>query len=180
VRRINLRISGKLGLVAGIGVVLVCGMLANEWVGNQSIAHSSRLVIINYSNKANAPAAEPAMARARVAIRDVEDAATSERVTTSLAALNAAISEAAREIDAAAKRATRKVMQDHYAETLRFIDTYKTAATDLTEAQKASIRRRASTPWRAASMRCRPGPRRSTHCSRHPALPARQSIAISK
>jgi hypothetical protein len=36
--RFNFRIGTKLGLTAGIGVVLVGGMLANQLVGNQSVA----------------------------------------------------------------------------------------------------------------------------------------------
>ncbi|MDB5631469.1 MAG: putative methyl-accepting chemotaxis receptor/sensory transducer [Tardiphaga sp.] len=37
-RKFHFRIGAKLGLTAGIGVVLVGGMLANEILGNQSVA----------------------------------------------------------------------------------------------------------------------------------------------
>ena len=36
--RFNFRIGTKLGLTAGIGVVLVAGMLVSRLLGNQSIA----------------------------------------------------------------------------------------------------------------------------------------------
>ena len=50
--RFSFRIGTKLGLTAGIGVLLVGGMLANQVLGNRSIAESNHLVIINYLNKA--------------------------------------------------------------------------------------------------------------------------------
>ena len=59
--RFNFRIGTKLGLTAGLGVVLVAGMLTNQLMGNQSITVLSRLVLINTSNKANAQAADSAI-----------------------------------------------------------------------------------------------------------------------
>jgi methyl-accepting chemotaxis protein len=140
VRKIrNLRISGKLGVVAGLGVLLVCGMLANQFFGNQSIETSSRLVITNFQNRSNAQAADAAMGRARVAIRDVLDAANAEQINAAVQTLDAALAEARREVDAAARRATRKVMQDHYGETLKHIDAFKAATAELTGAHKTGI-----------------------------------------
>lgn len=52
--RFNFKIGTKLGITAGIGVVLVAGMLANQIIGNQSIEQSSKLVVINTANRANA------------------------------------------------------------------------------------------------------------------------------
>jgi hypothetical protein len=52
--RFSFRISTKLGRTAGIGVVLVGGMLANQLSGNQSIVEASRSVSANYSNKSSA------------------------------------------------------------------------------------------------------------------------------
>ena len=49
-RWFKFRIGTKLGLTAGIGVVLVGGILTNQMLGNQSIAESNRLVMINYLN----------------------------------------------------------------------------------------------------------------------------------
>src|ERR1700730_17752786 len=69
--RINFRIGTKLGLTAGIGVVLVAGMLANQLLGNQSIAILSGWVVINTSNNANAQAADSAILRAQLAVLDV-------------------------------------------------------------------------------------------------------------
>ncbi|WYL60064.1 hypothetical protein WKW75_40245 [Bradyrhizobium ottawaense] len=67
------RIGTKLGIVTGVSVVLVCGMLTNQMLGNRSIAESNRLVTINYLNKGNAQAAQTAMARAQLAARSSRD-----------------------------------------------------------------------------------------------------------
>ena len=64
--RFKFRIGTKLGLTAGIGVVLVGGILLNQMLGNWSIAESNRLVGINYLNKGNAQATQTAMARAQI------------------------------------------------------------------------------------------------------------------
>jgi hypothetical protein len=52
----NFSIGTKLGVIAGPGVALVGGMLGKLMLGNQSIAESNRLVIINHLNKGNARA----------------------------------------------------------------------------------------------------------------------------
>jgi hypothetical protein len=72
--RFNFRIGTKLGLTAGIGVVLVAGMLVSQLVGNQSIALLSGWVIINTSNKANSQATESAVLRAQLAALEISGA----------------------------------------------------------------------------------------------------------
>ena len=59
----NLRIGAKLGIAAGVSVLLVGGMLANQVLGNQSVAESNRLLIINYLNKGNAQSVQTSMGR---------------------------------------------------------------------------------------------------------------------
>ena len=68
------RIGTKLGIVTGISVLLVGGILTNQMLGNQSIAESNRLVIINYLNKGNAQSAQTAMARAQLAADEIGSA----------------------------------------------------------------------------------------------------------
>ena len=53
--RFNFRIGTKLGLTAGIGVVLVGGMLTSQLISNEQIAELSRMVVINYRQQGQCP-----------------------------------------------------------------------------------------------------------------------------
>lgn len=133
------RIGTKLGIVTGVSIVLVCGMLTNQMLGNRSIAESNRLVTINYLNKGNAQAAQTAMARAQLAALEIGSASTAGEVDKFLEMLRARASEAGVEIDAATDRATRKVTQDAYRETKKFVDAYLASGIELAGAQKTVI-----------------------------------------
>src|SRR5215213_7267816 len=85
--RFKFRIGTKLGLTAGIGVVLVGGILLNQMLGNWSIAESNRLVGINYLNKGNAQATQTAMARAQI---DALEIGSASSVTTNSSICSAA------------------------------------------------------------------------------------------
>ncbi|RXH40772.1 methyl-accepting chemotaxis protein [Bradyrhizobium zhanjiangense] len=135
----KLRIGTKLGIVTGINVLLVGGILTNQMLGNQSIAESNRLVIINYLNKGNAQAAQTAMARAQLAALELGSAPSVGEVDKLLETLRNHATEAGTEIDAARERATRKVTQDAYREARKFVDTYLASAVELAAAQKAVI-----------------------------------------
>ena len=74
------RIGTKLGLTAGIGIILVGGILTNQMIGNRSIAESNRLVNINYLNKSNAQATQTAMARAQLAALEIGSAPSAGEV----------------------------------------------------------------------------------------------------
>ncbi|ABD85640.1 methyl-accepting chemotaxis protein [Rhodopseudomonas palustris] len=133
------RIGTKLGLTTGIGVLLVGGMLTNEWLGNDSIATSSRLVLVNTSNKANAQAADAAMLRAQLAIRDLSDVQTGEQLDGSARKGRDAITEAKREIEAAEQRATREVTKTAYREIRPLLERSDALIGELTAARKSAI-----------------------------------------
>ncbi|PJG53980.1 chemotaxis protein [Bradyrhizobium forestalis] len=114
-------------------------MLTNQMLGNRSIAESNRLVTINYLNKGNAQAAQTAMARAQLAALEIGSAASAGEVDRLLEILRTRASEAGAEIDAATERATRKVTQDAYRETRKFVDAYLASGVELAGAQKAII-----------------------------------------
>ena len=148
-RSFKLRIGAKLGIAAGVSVLLVGGMLANQTLGNQSIMESNRLVIINYLNKGNAQSVQTAMARAEIASIEIASAQSVGKVDEFLQVLRTKVTEAGAEIDAAAQRATRKVTQDAYRETKKFADDYLTSAVELAAAQKAVIGAAANSGVRA-------------------------------
>jgi methyl-accepting chemotaxis protein len=137
--RFKFRIGTKLGLTAGIGVVLVGGILLNQMLGNWSIAESNRLVGINYLNKGNAQATQTAMARAQIDALEIGSALSVGEVDKFLELLRTHATEAGTEIDAATERATRKVTQDAYREAKKFADAYLASAVELAAAQKAVI-----------------------------------------
>ncbi|MDB5653021.1 MAG: putative methyl-accepting chemotaxis receptor/sensory transducer, partial [Tardiphaga sp.] len=136
---VNFRIGTKLGLTAGVGVLLVAGMLINQMQSNQSIAQSSRLVVVNTSNKANAQTAEAAIARAQLASLEVSIALTPERLNQSHETMRASLAEASVEIDAAEQRATRQQVKDLYREIKKFIEVLQAAGNDLAAARKADL-----------------------------------------
>ncbi|MEH2530697.1 methyl-accepting chemotaxis protein [Bradyrhizobium sp. AZCC 1588] len=137
--RFKFRIGTKLGLTAGIGVILVGGILTNQMLGHRSIVESNRLVIINYLNKGNAQATQTAMARAQLAALEIGAAPSVGEVDKFLEILRTHATEAGTEINAATERATRKVTQDAYREARKFVDAYLASAVELAAAQKAVI-----------------------------------------
>jgi methyl-accepting chemotaxis protein len=137
--RFNFRIGTKLGLTAGIGVVLVAGMLVSQIVGNQSIALLSRWVVINTSNKANSQAAESAILRAQLAALEISGATSVDRLDKSLQALRTSLAAAEAEIGAAEHRAVRAESKDQFREMKTFVGTSLAAGTDLARAREAVI-----------------------------------------
>jgi methyl-accepting chemotaxis protein len=137
--RSNFRIGTKLGLTAGIGVVLVGGMLASQLVSNQSIAELSRMVVINTSNKANAQAADSAMARARLAAQEISIAPSDDRLESNLKALRVAFTEAGTEIDAALNRARREEAKTLYREIKTYLDASLQAGSEFAVARGAVL-----------------------------------------
>jgi len=99
--RFNFRIGTKLGITAGIGVVLVGGMLINQLLGNWSISESSTMVIVNTANAANAKAAETAMLRAQFAAREIGLALSPDALEATLRSLNESTAEAGEQAAAA-------------------------------------------------------------------------------
>jgi methyl-accepting chemotaxis protein len=137
--KFNFRIGAKLGLTAGIGVVLVGGMLANQLLGNQSIAILSRWVVINTSNKANAQTADSAILRAQLAAMEITAAPSADQLDKSLQALRTNLAQAGTEIDAAAERAIRAEAKQMYRDMKTFIDTSPAAGTELATARAAVL-----------------------------------------
>lgn len=152
---LKLRIGTKLGLTAAASIVLVAGMLINQMVGNGSIAESSRLVLINTSNKADAQSADAAITRAQLAIQQITLARSNEQLDTTLNQLRGDIAEASKHMDDAGHRATRQEMRDSYAAIRKAIDGIQTTGTELSAVQKSVLetqtsRNQASQAWSKA------------------------------
>jgi methyl-accepting chemotaxis protein len=137
--RFNFRIGTKLGLTAGIGVVLVGGMLANEMLGNQSIASSSRLVLINTSNKADSLGADGAITRVQVAMQDVGAATSETQLEGGLNIATENLAKATAFMDAAEQRATREGTKDAYRAIKKLLERYLAVAKEFAAAEKAAL-----------------------------------------
>jgi methyl-accepting chemotaxis protein len=137
--RFNFRIGTKLGLTAGIGVVLVAGMLTNEIVGNQSIAESSGLVLVNTANKADAQGADIGLARAQIALRDIGVANSAERLEKGVQAMQANLAAAGVHIEAALQRATLEPSRVIFREIAELLKQALTVGNELAAARTVVI-----------------------------------------
>jgi methyl-accepting chemotaxis protein len=135
----NFRIGTKLGITAGVSVLLVGSMLVNQMLGNRSITESSNMVLINTSNKANAQSAEAAMLRSQLALRDIAIAISVETLDAGVRALRESSAEAVTQVEAAMQRARRDEMKLLYRDLKASIEGYATAGSELAGAQKAAI-----------------------------------------
>ena len=134
--RFDFRIGTKLGLTAGIGVILVGGMLANQLYGNQSIMAISTLLISNYSNRGNAQTADTAMAHAELAAMEISQARSLEQIDQSFPIFRENLTVAAAQLETARKRAARPPVIEGYRAAGAFVGDYLTAGTELAAAQK--------------------------------------------
>jgi methyl-accepting chemotaxis protein len=153
--KLKLRISSKLGVLAGLSVVLVAGMLTNEQVGLRLMNDSAELVQVNYLNLDNAQAAGLAMVRARIAVSELMLTDTVTDADKSTAEARAQLAMAALEFDAAEGRARRQQTKDIYRAAKAGTEAYLAATLKLAAAQKQSLaaadaRRRASTSLNSA------------------------------
>jgi adenylyl-sulfate kinase len=134
-RRFKFRIGTKLGLTAGIGVILVGGMLTSQLISSEQIAELSRMVVINTANKANAQAAGAAMTRARLAVVEISVAKSADRLAAHSLAFRKSVAEATTEIDAALNRARREEAKQLYREVKTNIEASLKAGAELGEAR---------------------------------------------
>jgi hypothetical protein len=153
--RFNFRIGTKLGITASVSILLVGGMLTNQLIGNAAVTHSSQLVVVNGANRANAQAAESAMLRGQLALRDIGQALSADTVDASIQAFLDSTTKARTQADAASQRATRAVMQEFYRDISILIASYAAAGPELATAQKSAIAsaisgREASDAWMRA------------------------------
>jgi len=137
--RLNFRIGVKLGLTATIGVLLVGGMLANEWLGNESIASSSRFVLINTGNKADSLATDGAIAHVRAALLEAGAATTVAQLDGNLKLASDNIARATASMNAAEQRATRANTKEAYRAIIATLARYLSVANEYAAAKKSEL-----------------------------------------
>ncbi|WP_445488797.1 methyl-accepting chemotaxis protein [Rhodopseudomonas sp. RCAM05734] len=137
--RLNFRIGTKLGLTAGIGVLLIAGMMTNEIIGNDSIALSSRMVLVNTSNKSDLQGTDVLLARTELAMRNIGSANTVAQMENGLKEVRGHLAGASALLNAAEQRATRQPTKDGYRAIQVIFQKYLTIAADLAAARKAAL-----------------------------------------
>jgi methyl-accepting chemotaxis protein len=138
-KRLNLKIGSKIAISAGIGILLVAGLVANQYFSNAAIAVEVGFVNQNHFNKADAMAGAAAVQLNYVAVRDIPLAWPAPQVDKILETLRTGTAEATRHFDSAMNRANRATTKAIYNNLKNQTAAYLAAATELAAARKASL-----------------------------------------
>src|SRR5262249_54863737 len=137
--RLNLKIGSKIAISAGIGILLVAGLVVNQHFSNAAIAVEAAFVNQNHFNKADAMAGATAVQLNYVAVRDIPLAWPAAQVDKTLETLRTGTAEATRYFDSAMQRANRATTKAIYNNLKNQTAAYLVAATELAGARKASL-----------------------------------------
>jgi methyl-accepting chemotaxis protein len=135
-RKFNFRIGTKLGIAAGLGVLLVGGMLVNQQVGNALIEKYALYVSLNYINKGTGQDATIALQRTYRAAARIELADSSEQLNQGNAELQPNMAEALKQLLINHERILRPQLKAIYWEAKLAGERYLAAANDLVAVQK--------------------------------------------
>ncbi|HKG00455.1 MAG TPA: HAMP domain-containing methyl-accepting chemotaxis protein [Xanthobacteraceae bacterium] len=138
-KRLNLKIGSKIAISAGIGILLVAGMVANQHFSNAAIAVEVGFVNQNHFNKADALAGAAAVQLNYVAVASIPLAWPGAQVDKTLDRLRTGTAEATRHFDSAMNRANRATTKAIYNNLKAQTAAYLAAATELATARKASL-----------------------------------------
>jgi len=136
----SLRIGARLGIVAGIGILLVTGMVVNQQSSNGSIERALLTANIQQEIGRHSMAAETAIRHMHVAIRDVLLARTTEETDKAIAALREFYGDASAQLDAAIPLTVRSEDRDRFLKIKALANDYTTAALELGTVQKDGVK----------------------------------------
>ena len=151
-RRFNFRIGTKLGIAAGLGVLLVGGMLVNQQVGNALIEKYALYTSLNHTYKGIGQEASIATQRAYHATTGIERAGSPEQLRQSNAEMQSSIAEALKQIGIVHERVLRAQLKVIYSDARTAVERYLAAGNDLVAVQTARFeqlakRGQASEAW---------------------------------
>jgi methyl-accepting chemotaxis protein len=127
----NLRIGWKLGLTAGLGVLLVAAMIVNEMVGSSEIKQGIGNVARNGSNATLAVNAKASFRGMQIGMRDVRLATSPEDVTKALAYVTERYNAAVRFVEALAQNVRAPEQRERAQKSRALIDQYYSSGKDL-------------------------------------------------
>jgi methyl-accepting chemotaxis protein len=125
----KLRIGAKLAIQSGIGIFLVCGMLANQIVGSSSVTASNEFAIVHRIVTEDAAEMKASVRGMMVGIRDLRLAQTSDEVQKTMASIGAREESALKFGNDAQKRM-------HAAENRERVEKIKSLVVALSNAAK--------------------------------------------
>ncbi len=134
--KLQLRIGTKLAVSAGIGVVLVAGMLVNEQFTSRSVIRQSETANNEQLAAMEVLHAGMALERMQIEIRESRLSVSEREVNEALARLLARAAEAVQALEAAAQHSAHAQIRDGVKELGALIDQYTAAAKDMAAAQK--------------------------------------------
>jgi methyl-accepting chemotaxis protein len=129
-------IATKLGVSAGLGIVLVAGMLLHQQVEFASIGRQSAAASDHQEIASRAIAAGQAVHGIQVAYRDARLADTPEQVDKALVGVQTGAAGAAKNLEAALKSIDDSGTRDRFTRSLLLIRQYSEAVTEVTTAYK--------------------------------------------
>ena len=130
----NFRIATKLAISAGVGVVLVAGMLVNEQAGNSSIAASNHDVAEQNQVARSVDGAAEAIRLMQVRVRDIQQASDAGEVDKAAVTLRHAGDQARKEIEAASRLSRIADNRERLAKAVGLVDDYLANAWQLAAA----------------------------------------------
>jgi methyl-accepting chemotaxis protein len=129
--KFRFRVSAKLAVASGIGLLLVAVMLANEQVSNDGIAAAYGAALRQQEVVKNAAAGITAIRNAEVALRDIRLALTPDQVEQDLARLRAAAGDGRARMETARGMSDDSVSQDRMNSVASLFDQYAARAAEL-------------------------------------------------
>src|SRR5436309_973545 len=136
---LTMSIGAKLGVAAGIGVLLVCGMIAAQQRSNGSIERALAGANNQQDIGRYAMAAETAIRHTHVAIRDVLLARTADEADKGMVALREFNGDAVKQLDAAIPLTVRQADRERFLRIKVLSADYVAAAAELAAAQKKGL-----------------------------------------
>ena len=133
------RIGTKLAITSGIGVLLVIGMLLNQFVTTNMVADRYAAVSQQQATVEDATVAGTAMRTMQIANRDIQVARSVEDVDKAIASLRSNLQIAARHLEAAEQRAVNPDNRARFKRLRSMIEDYAAAVAKIGEAQKEFV-----------------------------------------
>src|SRR5213082_2003581 len=136
----KVRIGTKLSVVAGLAVVLVAGLVANEQLSNAMLRDSKRAADREQALIRDITAAEASLGRMQLAAREIRHAVTPEALNNASAAMAAQANGSRQNLERAIGQATRADDREQLARVKTLVEAYRAVAAELGTAALADVR----------------------------------------
>jgi methyl-accepting chemotaxis protein len=136
---LKLRISTKLAITSGLGVLLVIAMVINEQLSNNTVDRLMRLVVQHETVAANASAAEDALRRVVIAGRDIRAALTRDDLAKAQQSLRQAANDGETVLAKLERNAVFSENRERFGQILAMSKDYFAAVAAIAEKQAEMI-----------------------------------------